>query len=536
MSVQVNKLWIVVIALGWIFDFLFWKKAPGINFALFAILCLLGGMYLLFTDGKRPNRNTFLLLPFFLFFSVATFVRMEPMSSFLAYTLTLSVMSIMAMTYLGGRWLKYSLADYASGFLRLTGSIITRPITHSGDFRKVRTEKDLPVPKRNLWPVVRGILLALPILVIFASLLASADVVFNEKLQEFIKAFNIEKLPEYIFRLVYILVIGYALSGVILHAASESKDEILIGREKPLVPRLLGITESTIVLGSVILLFSTFVVIQFQYFFGGQTNIHIEGYTYSEYARKGFGELIVVAFFSLVMLLGLSTLTRRESESQRRLFSGFGIALVVLVLIILVSAYQRLVLYESAYGFSRLRSYSHVFLVWIGLLLSATIVLELLRKERAFALAGVLAVFGFAASLPILNVDKFIVQANIQRELRRTTENPSDIKVVGLDSQYFIDLSDDAIPTMVKMYQSPALSESTKEQIGAALACMRYNRSVNEREFSWQSFHFARFYADISLEEVKPELDPYQIKDVDWPRIVITPQGKELPCYRSSMD
>ena len=30
-----NKLWFIVIALGWLFDFLFWKKAPGINFAIF---------------------------------------------------------------------------------------------------------------------------------------------------------------------------------------------------------------------------------------------------------------------------------------------------------------------------------------------------------------------------------------------------------------------------------------------------------------------------------------------------------------------
>ena len=121
-------------------------------------------------------------------------------------------------------------------------------------------------------------------------------------------------------------------------------------------------------LGSVVILFAAFVAIQFQYFFGGQANIHIEGYTYAEYARKGFGELVAVAFFSLLLLLGLGAITRRDTESQRKTFSSLGVGLVGLVLVMLISAFQRLALYESAYGFSRLRAYTHVFMIWLALL------------------------------------------------------------------------------------------------------------------------------------------------------------------------
>jgi hypothetical protein len=91
---------------------------------------------------------------------------------------------------------------------------------------------------------------------------------------------------------------------VYLHAATQSKDEKLVGEEKPVLPPFLGFTEAAIVLGSVAVLFAAFVYIQFQYFFGGQANIHIDGYTYSEYARRGFGELITVAVFSLLLILG----------------------------------------------------------------------------------------------------------------------------------------------------------------------------------------------------------------------------------------
>jgi hypothetical protein len=211
-------------------------------------------------------------------------------------------------------------------------------------------------------------------------------------------------------------------------------------------------------------------------------------------------------------------------------FSGLGVGLVALVLVMLVSAYQRLGLYEAAYGFSRLRTYTHVFLVWIGLLLVATIVLEILRRERLFAIAAVIAALGFAASLPILNVDAFIVGQNIAREIHRQAEFKADEGRAALDAGYFIDLSDDAVPALVEAYRSPSLPEPVKDEIGAALACIRQNRSADERKLPWQSFHFSRLRADRALESLQAALDQYEIIDKDWPVKVALPGGTEFPC------
>ncbi|MDP1779559.1 MAG: DUF4173 domain-containing protein, partial [Anaerolineales bacterium] len=366
---------------------------------------------------------------------------------------------------------------------------------------------------------------ALPVIAIFASLLASADVIFGQRLENLIKWFNIENLPELIFRLVYIVLIGYALAGVVLHASTESKDEKLANEDKPYIPPFLGYIESTIVLGNVVALFTAFVVIQFQYFFGGQTNIHIDGYTYAEYARRGFGELVAVAFFALLMLLTLSAVTKRETEAQRNIYSGLGVTLVALLLVMLVSAYQRLGLYEAVYGFSRLRTYTHVFLIWIGLLLVVTIALEILRKERMFMFAALVASLGFAISLPILNVDAFIVNQNIQREINAQTQDRVD-----LDAQYFLDLSDDAVPTLVKAYQTPTLPAPVREKIGASLACINYERGKDHRKLTWQSFHFARANADKALASILKDIKGYKITDTDYPVLVTTPSGDEFSC------
>jgi hypothetical protein len=527
-----NRFWITVILLGWVFDFLFWKKPLGINFAIFVTLCLATGILILRTDGLRFSpRSGLLLLPIALL-AAMTFIRLEPMTVVLSVSAALFLMGIFTLTYLSGEWIRYSLLDTIFGYLRLFGSMIARPL---GFATQIRREQPSLSPKRSaqVWPVLRGVMIALPVTAIFASLLSSADLIFAQRLEDFIDLFKIDNLPEYIFRLVYILILAYALAGTFLHAAQKSDEKI---EEKTLVAPFLGFTEAAIVLSSLTVLFVVFVIIQFQYFFGGQANISIEGYTFSEYARKGFGELVTVALFSLLLLLGLGAITHRETEIQRRVFSGLGAVLVGLVIVMLVSAYQRLVLYETAYGFSRLRTYTHVFMIWLGLLLVGVVVLEMLRRERAIGLALVLASLGFVISLNILNVDAFIVKQNIQREIQSMAEETLSQGRAELDAQYFLDLSDDAVPALVTAYQTQSLPAPIREKVGASLACIRYTRDLDERKIPWQSFHFSRLYADRALTEVKRQVDTYKIKAADLPVMVETPGGEQFSCWQYYYD
>jgi hypothetical protein len=527
MQTKPNRFWWTVIALGWIFDFLFWKKAPGINFALYVLLCLGTGYWLLSMEGHRPARSVWGLFPIVIFLAAVTFIRLEPMTVFLSVVLTLSLMGVMAISFLGGRWPLYGVLDYVSGFLRLLGSMVVRPFAFNTEVKREQFEaleggeQARTRSASGLWSVVRGILIALPVVALFAALLASADMVFSQRLEEFIELFRLEKLPEYIFRLVYILVGAYALAGIFLHAATQSHNEKLLGQTKPVVPPFLGFTESAIVLGSVVVLFTSFVIIQFQYFFGGLTNIHLDGYTYSEYARRGFGELVVVAFFSLLLILGASAVTRRERGSQRRIFSGLGIAIVVLVLVMLVSAFQRLVLYESAYGFSRLRAYTHIFMIWLAVILVVVAILELLQRERVFALASLVAMTGFVISLGLMNVDGFIVRQNVNRALQGET----------FDASYLAGLSDDAVPALAAAYQSQSLPPEVEEGIGAALSCYAVNRSGADRTGDWQSFHLSRWKANTTLSSLESQLKGYQVGDVDWNYTIIAPSGQEYYCY-----
>jgi len=512
----------VVFLLGWVFDFLFWKKHAGINIAIFLTLCLLGGFLLLLSNGLKPALKSLWLIIPFAFFATITFMRQEPLTFFLAFTFSVLSLGLLTVTYQGGRWTRYSLFDYFNKFLLLIGSIILRPY---GYFKQNRIDM-AGVRRLPIKPVVRGLMIAVPVVVFFAVLLAAGDLVFRQKINDTFDFFSLERIPEYIFRLMIILFWAYVLIGVFLHAASQSKDGKLIGEDAPVIKHFLGFTEAAIVLGSVIILFLLFVIVQFRYFFGGEVNIGVEGYTYSQYARSGFSELITVAFFSLLMILGLGTITKREDDRQKRAYSGLSVALVALVIVLLVSAYQRLNLAIDWHGFSRLRLYPRVFLIWVGILFVAVIALEIIRRERYFAFAALLASIGFAVSLSMINVDASIVRHNVYRTIEG--------KYINVN--FLTTLSTDAVPALVDGYMDPALPVVTHQGVGAALLC--YIHSDMYQDYStpdWRSFNYSQWAAINALNRVQADIQGFNVNEKVFPIQVETPNHELYVCSNESI-
>jgi hypothetical protein len=514
------RLWLLAFALGWMFDFLFWGRSTGVNFAIFSVLSVAGGLIFLSVEGYRPSRNSLWLLLPVAFFVIVSFLRQEPLTSFLAYAFTFFSVGVFVATYLGGRWLQYGLLDYFGSFFQIIGSMFVRQWDFLLHVSKEREASGGMARKFPLAAVLRGLLIALPIVVVFAMLLASADAVFNQKIIDFFEFFDAGKIAEYFVRLLIILACAHALAGIFLHAASGSRDEKLIGENAPVVKQFLGFTESSVVLGSVGLLFLLFVIIQFQYFFGGQSNIGVAGYTYSQYARRGFNELVTVAFCSLLLIMSLSTITRRETELQRKIYSWLSVTIVLQVLVILTSAYQRLTLAIDWHGFSRLRLYPRVFLIWVGILFVVVVLLEIFRQEKYFAFAFVMASLGFAVSLTLVNVDEAIVKRNIFRVSQGKNLN------VG----HLASLSADAVPSLVDAYRS-ANSDSTREGVGAVLLCYVYSEKVQPGKIvDWRSFNYSYWQASQQLAEVQPQLTGYRVSGLGRSLRVRTPGNVLFEC------
>jgi hypothetical protein len=527
-----NGKWIglLSLAVAWFFDFLFWMKQPGVSFAIFVLACLIVGLLLAWVEGKRPSKASLVLILPLIFFAGMSFIRVEPFTQAFSYLLALGSMALLAITFLGGRWVLYSIPDHIYSFIKLAASALAGVVLYREKSASQKSVQPAEVrPRPASWgltfPVVRGVILAAPIVTVFAVLLASADPIFSHRLTDLISLLNLENLPEYIWRLIYILAIAYGLAGVYLYALLHSREEHLIGLEKLWLSPFFGFTEAAIVLASVCGLFAAFVAVQFQYFFGGHTNISLEGFTYAEYARRGFGELLAVALFSLILLMSLNSAARRQTSRQRWGFSALAAILVALVLIILDSAFQRLLLYEQAYGFTRLRTVTHVFMVWLGILLVAALILELVRRVRVFPAAVFLCALGFGVSLNLINVDSLIVRQNVQRAR------------VGLpfDSAYLMGLSTDAVPEMVSLYEDPSLPIGIRLNLSIPLACQSARIKDETQKLPWQSFNLSRSQANQSLQALGSDLASYPVHRDQYGRWSITIDGSDQPCFPGNM-
>jgi hypothetical protein len=519
-----NRFIAAVVLAAWLYDFFFWKHTPGISVPLYIGFLITIGLVLAYGEGIRPAVHSYVIIVTILFFTAMLVTRLEPFTLAVSSLMILVLMVGLALSLRSGHWLRYRLVDWFIGFFRLLwgalsgGASLVRKPAKSENTESVPSDSQAGVKKQlgGKWrPVLTGLFLALPVVLLFGWILSMADPVFAKLLNEWIA---IERWPEYIWRGIYIALLAYLAAGIYLFAMFKGQDLSSSVTGDQASKKGLGGIEAITVLVCVNLLFAAFVAVQFQYFFGGQTNINIDGFTYAEYARRGFFELVLVAGLSLLLLLGLDIITRRNSDRQRNAYSALGVLLVGLVGIILYSAFVRLQLYEIAYGFTRLRTYTHVFIVWLGILLLITAIIEVMRKSYLFTSALLLVSLGFAASLVLLNVDGFIVRQNVMRATHG----------YELDVYYLTQLSDDAVPVMADFHSSH-LNEKTRVALGAAFVCRQFQS--NKNEINWRSHHFSRAAAQRALDGLEIPWDQYEYSPDE--RRVTHAGGDQFTCYYS---
>lgn len=520
-----STFWLAALITAWGIDFLFWEKEPGISFPIWTAIAAAALLVTAYREKRRPDRRSWWLLGFSGLFALLTIFRLEPFTRTLNHLAALFLMALLLMTFRKGQWGQYNLADYVVQGFKLFLGIMVLPITiftkNDGEEEQPPEKDPASSPWQQAAPYLRGILIALPILAVLTALLASADPIFADRVKNLEEWINAETF----FRGIIILFLTYFAAGAFLHGLIKSEDETLTGQEGTWPPRFLGFIESTMVLTSVNVLYVSFLIIQFRYFFGGEKNISAEGFTYAEYARRGFGELLAVAFLTLLLFIVLSTITKREKLTQKRFYSILTTALTVLIGLILFSSLQRLSLYEDAYGFTRLRTYSHICILWIGALYLGILVLEYLGEQRRFTLAALIAVAGFLLTMNAVNIDGFITRKNITRAQ----------KGQELDAAYLITLSPDAVPALARYADDPRLSSEDQELLSGVLACQAFNLEENTPG-AWQSTHGSRIRARNVLEKNTTRWEDVEIREDDYGRCCFSVPGEEDVCRPHSWD
>jgi hypothetical protein len=263
--------------------------------------------------------------------------------------------------------------------------------------------------------VIIGIIMALPFLLFFGALFASADLAFKQLVDSIFRFTLPEELVGHLIFIIGTAAVALGLFAYLFNVPAEKESVETIDSVKQDKAATDRTIEVKVFLWMIAGLFAIFLVFQIAYLFGGAINISGGAFTYAEYARKGFWELLVVSFSTLLILLLMDKFTK-QSNSRFAWFSLPSLVLIAEIFIIIISAFKRLMLYQSAYGLTTLRLYVAGFIIFLAaIFIILAIKLWQERKDSFFAFGALLCMIAFLTIFNLLNPDSFIAKVNIDR-------------------------------------------------------------------------------------------------------------------------
>ncbi|MCQ6274778.1 DUF4173 domain-containing protein [Bacillus sp. V3B] len=358
-------------------------------------------------------------------------------------------------------FLFYTVLRFVSG-IRYS-AIFTKYL--SGLLKRSSNEKHYVIWKK----ILIGLAISVPLLFIVLNLLIEADAQFERLISTFPDLLSFR--ADDILRLVIILIYTFCFFGYMQVLLQKN---IQVVQKKGTIKSMTmdGIITLTVLL-LLDLVYVLFVAVQFKYFFSGTLD---DGYTYAEYARRGFFELLFVTLINLTVTTVVIHFTK---GIQSVLKQTIRLALTVLVLssgVLLISAFMRMTLYEDAYGFTFTRILVHSFMIFLMVIFAYTLVKIWLEKLSLFHFYFIASLI-YYAGINVVNIDRVVVDRNIARF--EATEK--------IDIHYLNSLSSTGILGLIELYEKEPNVPGLKD-----LLQQRQAESAYLKSSSWQSHNVAR--------------------------------------------
>lgn len=250
-------------------------------------------------------------------------------------------------------------------------------------------------------PLILGLVIALPLILILVPLLMSADAAFEGLL---------DLLPEFRLQEVIVpLLVGFPLGWVLF-----TRTISMHHTQKPVptapAKRLLNPLTANTVLIAVCVVYVAYLVSQAAYFSGGFAGILPEEYTMADYARRGFFEMAWLAAINLTIIsLAMGLLGGRASKFTRVCCLFIGLVTVFLV----ATASAKMFMYIGAYGLTHSRVLTEVFMLWLAVTTIAVCVWLFWPKLPYFKVALLLGLV-MCAVLMWADVDAVVARYNVR--------------------------------------------------------------------------------------------------------------------------
>jgi hypothetical protein len=486
---QQNHLLIWALLLGLLFNYLFSGKQVGLSCPVFTIV-----FYLFFfinmkgiVQWRERAASCLLLIPVLAL--AITYALFSPNFFWLINFLVLPALIVVHtnLCYEGtaGKWdtagaligsFFYRVGLTLAGFF-VPFSVIKRSLRQRGEKERYSVLKKVLV----------GVIISLPFMLLVIYLLASADQIFAYYLKQ-IAYINIDiGLGD----VLLVLAVAFLSFGYILGFWNQKERADRLQENQPeeearhpdnpagavnvttdVVKKWDPVTVLTF-LTLLNIVYIAFAVIQFSYLFGVSSLALPEGFTYAEYARRGFFELTVISILNVSIVLIVIGAACKKNRLALGAIQGLLMLMVISTAVMLISAHLRLSLYEQVFGFTFLRVLAHVFMAYIIALLVILLV-KIIRYYTRLNQAFLLISLIFYLAVNYANFDSFIARKNIDRYFDSGK----------LDQGYLLSLSNNAAPQMIRL-----LEVDDQEITAGVRAALDWRKK--ELPQQWQSFNYA---------------------------------------------
>lgn len=287
---------------------------------------------------------------------------------------------------------------------------------------------------KNAGFVVLGLMLAVPVTFIAGVLLYQADDNMAHLLDSLFQIPSSEVMTLFPHLLIGLVVGSFVFSALYcalhkLHGVHPETCAEMAGNCRIIPTPLLCAMATPLCLLYILFFFS-----QLQYFLGGFTG-DIKGFTYAEYARRGFFELCGVCCMNVVVIGFMGFFAKLHDNRKPLALKLYGAFLCVSSLLLAGTAIAKMFLYIHVYGMTPLRVYT----TWFMLLLVIGFTLLLIRQfKESFNLGKVMTV-AFTLMFAVLcfsRPDAWMTRYNAEMYLSGALER--------FDCELLTEMSDDA--------------------------------------------------------------------------------------------
>lgn len=468
---------LVAIVFGALFNYLFFAKYPGVSFFVFVVLLLAALLSFFYFYKIEFNKSAWWLALPILFFSGMVGVRDSMVLLVFNVLVTLGLLLVFVAHATGKSPKNYLFVDFLKTAIVLPLRLLGKTFSVLG--RLLTINKNLKHNQKT-GQILKGLVITIPIFLFFLALLASSDLVFGKLVSN---VFSINISARGIAQLWWWFFAAFVCLGSWAFVLESSTTQFIGPPMQQERKYKFGKIEAGILFGAISFLFLAFVIVQIKYLFAGQNAISQFGFTYAEYAHKGFAELIFVALLTFVLIFATEKYLEKQNGSHAAWFKIFSGVLIFLVLVIMASAFLRLTTYEQAYGYTVPRILVQSFIVWLAAVF-VWLCYKIVKStpEHSFAFGVFVLVIAFFVFFNLLNPDAFVAKKNIDQFAKQGT----------LDTHYFELLSSDAMPEIAKLVNFQGYQNKYGVSLAYVGETMLQNKKYQLKDSPWQSFNFSR--------------------------------------------